>query len=780
MSNAPSDRPPDPVALHGDELVLALQARERHLDAILGGLEPFLTVDEDRRLTFVNKAAAAMVGSSPDELVGRDLRELGDEAGTQGGWAVLRHALETHADAEYEESDDRGRTYHGRVHPLADGGLAIYVRDVSEARRRELERDELFAALELSEQSFSAVFEASPFAMSLTEMPSTRITRVNRAFEELFGYAREELIGSTSTELGIADPDSQAEVGRRFAADGVVRELEVQRATRGGEIRTLSISLDRATIGQRPYVLTSIRDIGERAQAEAALRASQDALFASEERYREIVETTGDGIMIGDPDGTIVFANRRMADMLGYDRDELIGVHGLELIFPDWKPAVMDNRAALEEGVVVRGEFKLRRRDGTPLWTMFSSTPMSDREGRHIGNLTMHSDITELKAAEEALRRSAERFRMVLSAAPVTVAAQDRDLRFVWAFNQRTASPDDVIGKTDADLFTAEEAAHLSAVKRRVLDEGVEVHEQSWFDRPQGRVFLDCTFSPLRDEAGSVTGVGVTTVDLTQTRLAEEARRESEETLRSFYDSAPFVIGVARVEGARTVVLSGNRALGEFLDRDPAAIAESGGVELGDTPEVERALVAAYRESQAAGRPSRFEQTLTRGGRAMTLSFTVAPIGSRPDAEALFSFVAEDVTERRRAERVLRESELAAAAEEERSRLARDLHDSVTQALFAASLKAEALTLHEGASPEIDDLWRRCAASPAAPSRRCGRCCSSCAASRSRTSPSGNSCATSSRRPRAGRSRESSWPSRAAGRSRPICTWRCTASLRRR
>ena len=124
------------------------------------------------------------------------------------------------------------------------------------------------------------------------------------------------------------------------------------------------------------------------------------------------------------------------------------------------------------EGDVVRGEFKLRRKDGTPIWTMFSSTPMLDHEGRHVGNLTMHSDITELKAAEEALRRSDERFRMVLSAAPVTVAAQDEDLRFVWAFNQRTAPSDGVIGKTDADIFTAEEAEHLRAIKRRVLDEG--------------------------------------------------------------------------------------------------------------------------------------------------------------------------------------------------------------------------------------------------------------------------------------------------------------------
>ena len=307
--------------------------------------------------------------------------------------------------------------------------------------------------------------------------------------------------------------------------------------------------------------------------------------------------------MIGDPDGRITFVNQRMADMLGYERDELVGMHGFDLIFPDWQPAVLDNRAALDEGEAVRGEFKLRRKDGTPIWTVFSSTPMFDAVGEHTGNLTMHSDITELKAAEEALRLSDERFRLVLGAAPVTVAAQDRDLRFVWAFNQRTAPTDGVIGKTDADIFTPEEAERLQAIKRRVLEEGVEIHEQMWLDRPRGRVFLDCTFTPLLDETGEVTGVGVTTVDLTPMRLADEARRQTEQTLRSFYDSAPFLMGVARLDGDSTVVLSANRAMGEAIGMDLEPSRGAAESSIGNPPEFERALLDAYRETERTVAP---------------------------------------------------------------------------------------------------------------------------------------------------------------------------------
>ena len=211
---------------------------------------------------------------------------------------------------------------------------------------------------------------------------------------------------------------------------------------------------------------------------------------------------------------------------------------------------------------------------------------------------------------------------------------------------------------------------------------------------------------PLRDDEGAVTGVGIATVDLTPMKLAEEARHESEETLRSFYDSASLLMGVAELDGERIVPVSANRAAEELLgdrlavtpgDEEPrrrTAPAAAGGLE--------RELVRRYLESERVRRPVRFEHELERDDGARLLGFTVAHIASGTSGRPRFSFVAEDITERRRAEDALRERDIEQAAREEKSRVARDLHDSVTQALFAASLKAEALAGMEGVSPDVE------------------------------------------------------------------------------
>ena len=113
MTHASSSRPQDPAALDRDALILALQARERFLDAILGSLEVFVAVDEDWLITFANRAAGDGVRAGPETLVGSDLRELLPAESRDVVEAALGRAMTDRVSVEYQVVA-QGRTLPGR------------------------------------------------------------------------------------------------------------------------------------------------------------------------------------------------------------------------------------------------------------------------------------------------------------------------------------------------------------------------------------------------------------------------------------------------------------------------------------------------------------------------------------------------------------------------------------------------------------------------------------------------------------------------------------------
>jgi PAS domain-containing protein len=98
-----------------------------------------------------------------------------------------------------------------RVYPTSSG-VSVFARDITERKHGELERDELVEALRESEQSHSAIFEKSPFAVALSRMPDGVTVNVNDAFLSLFEHSRDEVLGKTSVELGITGSASRAKV----------------------------------------------------------------------------------------------------------------------------------------------------------------------------------------------------------------------------------------------------------------------------------------------------------------------------------------------------------------------------------------------------------------------------------------------------------------------------------------------------------------------------------------------------------------------------------------
>ena len=183
------------------------------------------------------------------------------------------------------------------------------------------------------------------------------------------------------------DPRAFAFDFRRVLPDGSVRWLHAR-----GDL----VSRD----DRRPARLCgTVQDITERKQAEEAVRDS-------ERRYRTIVETAHEGVWMLDADNRTTFANGRMAAMLGYRLDEMVGRPLERFLQTDAEQAAATFLRA-HDGGSDQHDVRLRRKDGTELWALLTATALIDAEGTCVGTLVMVTDITSRKAAEEQLAHQA-------------------------------------------------------------------------------------------------------------------------------------------------------------------------------------------------------------------------------------------------------------------------------------------------------------------------------------------------------------------------------------
>ncbi|HEX7468814.1 MAG TPA: ATP-binding protein [Methanobacterium sp.] len=140
------------------------------------------------------------------------------------------------------------------------------------------------------------------------------------------------------------------------------------------------------------------------------IKQTEDALRESEEKYRNMVETANEGILMADKSGIITFANRKISEMLGYSIDELLGTDGLFLV--DNESLEMQEKIKnRKEGIIESYETKFIRKDGSELWTLISGSPIYDHNGVHIGNLGMYTDITKRKEAEDEIEKTIDELK---------------------------------------------------------------------------------------------------------------------------------------------------------------------------------------------------------------------------------------------------------------------------------------------------------------------------------------------------------------------------------
>jgi PAS domain S-box-containing protein len=253
-----------------------------------------------------------------------------------------------------------------------------------------------------------------------------RYLYVNRRFCEMTGKARNELLGRTLWELF---PEVVGTDVERRLLDamhlGVASRYEFW-------FPPLQSWFEQRLYPTAYGINQFSVEISERKRRESDRDDLLARLRDSEERYRTIVETAAEGVVIARPDGAYTYVNRRMVEMLGRPIEEILGRMSVDLASREWRGDVEAPRRQLGSGKVVSGEFAFLRGDGTTLWTRFNASPLHDKSGRHVANVVLHTDIAAEKAAaaeREALLERSQMQTRELEAQSEALRAQGQELR---------------------------------------------------------------------------------------------------------------------------------------------------------------------------------------------------------------------------------------------------------------------------------------------------------------------------------------------------------------
>ena len=157
----------------------------------------------------------------------------------------------------------------------------------------------------------------------------------------------------------------------------------------------------------------SIREWYGAARDITVRKLAEQALIESENIYRTIVETAGEGIVYFKPDGFCLYVNKQLCNMLGYSEEEILGKTCLDFCFIEDLPQVYQVCDILNKGDTLQGEFRFRCKDSSELWTTFNATPVFNVVGEHVANFAIYTDITERKKMGEALKENEKKYRIL-------------------------------------------------------------------------------------------------------------------------------------------------------------------------------------------------------------------------------------------------------------------------------------------------------------------------------------------------------------------------------
>jgi PAS domain S-box-containing protein len=399
-------------------------------------------------------------------------------------------------------------------------GVYVICRNVTENKLAE-------KAMQESEERFKNMFEYHDAPMLIIDPDSGEVLDANNSASVFYGYSRSELCSMMISNINVLSPE-QIKVERESAVNNNRNYFIFPHKLANGQIRTVEVHSSPIDFQGKRVLFSIIHDITEREKF-------QQSLKESENKYRTLIETLQEGIWQINEEGNTTFVNKKMADILGYLPEEMMGRHLFSFMDEHGKniaTKLLENR---KSGIHEQHDFEFIKKSGQRTYLLLETVPLYDDKGNYAGSLAAAIDISERKKAEKALQESKT---LLLQAEEIADMGSwewdcENDIAF-WSeglFKIFKLSPEKGAPKLadQSALYSYESFVRLKDAVSECVKNGKPYQIEVQAMRSDG-VERTCIAQGRaeRDQNGKVRRLWGTFNDITERKLAEAALRDVE------------------------------------------------------------------------------------------------------------------------------------------------------------------------------------------------------------------------------------------------------------
>ncbi len=509
------------------------------------------------------------------------------------------------------------------------------------------ERQETEIKLQESEAQYRGLFDELPIALYRTSVDG-KIIDANPALVKLLGAKDKDALLKMNASEFYVNPDERKQYEEILEKEGLIAGNEVQFKRLDDKIIWVrdtfrSVRNEDGTVSSYEG---SLEDVTER-------RAAEQALRDREQRYRALFDRTNDAVFIISLDMKHLDANQRAADMLGYSIDELIGMPVDRVVAPgEYTDSKRVLRALLAGDPVPVYERIFRKKSGEEFPVEINAALVTDAEGNPLHIQSVARDITERKSAEHALKESEEKYRTLVETSPDAITVTNLEGKVVMANQQAllmygVKKEKDLLGMSAFELIAKDDVPQAMENLQKTLLEGHSGTLEYTLLRRDGTSYpAELNASVLKDAEGNPTAFIGVIRDISE-------RKEAEAKYRSLFDSVP--VGLFRTTPDGTI-LDVNPSLMHMLGFDEMKpLLERKASSFYVDPKARKQWeIAVSKEEVVTGVQSKFRRV---DGEIIWVELTARAIRNKDGDVEYYEGTLEDITERKRSEETVRESE---------------------------------------------------------------------------------------------------------------------------